>query len=364
MKRVLPVLLILSMLLAACGKDTQETTSAPTETSAAPATEATVPVTTVPAPTEAAKQAAGKPSPLTGVPTQEPLNKRPYAVVINNIVNAMPQCGVRDADIVYEVLAEGGITRCLAIFHDPAATGPIGSIRSSRPYLADLSMAYDAVFVHAGGSEAGYQKISDYDIDHLDGVRGPSANKYYYRDQNRLSNGYDLEHTLFLTGEKMLAYAQDREIELTREKDLDYGLKFADEALPSGAEAKTVKVTFGGGGKETNFVYQKDTGLYTASQYGKDYVDGSTGAKMDFRNLIVITAETSYDSRGYRLEIDLTDSGDGWFMCDGKMVPIHWSREDAHEPFVYTLRDGTPLTLGTGRTYIAVVPTGSEVVCE
>lgn len=361
-KHFLVLMLVLTLLLSGCGGNT-----APAEPSAEATEATTLPVTEAPttAPTEPeVTEVSGFPCPLTGELLPQKRNNRPFAVTINNIVDAMPQCGIRDADILYEVLAEGGITRTLAIYHDLEKTGPIGSIRSARPYLLDLAMAYDAVYVHAGGSGDAYNDLSETGWDHIDGVRGSNASSYYYRDQDRLSVGYSLEHTLFITGEDVIAYAKERECEMTRPNGVSYGLQFAEEAAPNGVSAKNVTVDFASSSKTTGFLYNPDTGLYKASQYGGDYVDGFSGEPMQFKNVLMLTADTSYDSDGYRVYIDLTGTGEGFFACGGKMVPILWSRENAEAPFVYTLADGTPLTLGVGTSYIAITPYGSEMICE
>ena len=110
-------------------------------------------------------------NPLSGEPMEEDISEnRPYAIMINNIQQALPQCGVSQAEIVYEIPAEGGVTRMMAIFTDISDVEKIGSLRSIRPYYADVGISYDAIVVHAGGSEESYTEMSGYDVDHLDGV--------------------------------------------------------------------------------------------------------------------------------------------------------------------------------------------------
>ena len=77
---------------------------------------------------------------------------RPVAVMLNNLKAAQPQLGVSQADIIYEVPAEGGITRMLGVFQTLEGVGDLGSIRSARPYYLELALGHDALFVHAGGS--------------------------------------------------------------------------------------------------------------------------------------------------------------------------------------------------------------------
>ena len=140
---------------------------------------------------------------LTGEAIDEPSNLRPYAVMINNIKVAQPHCGVSKADIIYEVLVEG-TTRMMAIFSDISDAGALGSMRSIRPYFIEIARCYDAIVVHAGGSEQAYSDIATKGIDNMDGVRGAYGSSIFYRDPSRMHAGY--EHSLFTTGEKVLEY--------------------------------------------------------------------------------------------------------------------------------------------------------------
>lgn len=369
-KRVLSLAFAACLLLAGCGKDSEAPTN-PSDASNVPSPSGDASVSTDPSgspatnPVTTTPLTQGYPSPLTGELLAVKMDSRPIAVTLNNIVDAMPQYGVGSADILYEVLAEGGITRCLGIYHDVSTVDTLGSIRSARPCLLDIAMAYDAVYVHAGGSSDAYNELSSTDWDHIDGVRGSNASSYYYRDQDRLSQGYALEHTLFIHGKDVVTYALERGCEMTRTQVEDYGLHFAQDGTPSGGtQAQKVTVEFANSSKTTDFVYNSSTGLYAASQYGGAYIDAATNQQLQFRNIIMITASTSYDSDGYRVYVELTDSGDGYYACGGKMIPIHWSRSGDTAPFVYTLADGSPLTLGVGKTYIAVTPYGSEMQCS
>ena len=97
---------------------------------------------------------------LTGLPVDEPSALRPYACMINNIIYAQPQVGTSKAAWIYEVEAEGGITRMIAVFSDMDDIPNMGSIRSVRPYYLSIARSYDAILVHAGGSEAAYSDLA------------------------------------------------------------------------------------------------------------------------------------------------------------------------------------------------------------
>ena len=100
---------------------------------------------------------------------------------------------------------------------------------------------------------------------------------------------------------------------------------------------------------------------YKAAQYGDALIDGNTNDTLSFRNVLIMKAYSYTDSEGYRQFVEMTNtSGDGYFACGGKLIPIHWSRGHVDEPFVYTKTDGTLLSLGVGKSYVAVVPLDGE----
>jgi len=131
---------------------------------------------------------SGPINPLTGEKVSEDKSDlRPYCVMINNHPDARPSVGLSQASIIYEALAEGGITRMMAVFNDVDGI-TVGSLRSARPYYISMAQAYDAIYIHAGGSEQAYSDIKTLGIDNMDGVRGARSGEAssYYRDQTRL----------------------------------------------------------------------------------------------------------------------------------------------------------------------------------
>ena len=375
MKRLLPLLLVLVLLLSACAKTPDETIPATTQ-GTVPSTTGTVPPTTQPpattVPTDPSEPEDTQPelnyqNPLTGEALAEPMLQRPVAVMLNNIVAAMPQHGVSQADILYEVLAEGGITRCVGIFTDLESVEKVGSIRSARKYFIDLALGYGAAYVHAGGSteaNAYLKTLKNMDLD------ASLSATYFYRDQDRLNAGYSIEHTLFSSGEKILAFAQQCGVTTSMDTEKTYGMSFDDTKVIVGKSAKKVTVYFNMGGKpssytkSTVFTYDEKTKLYSAAQYGGDYIDGNTKEAIAFRNVIALYAPTSLQSDEYLLTINTTGTGTGHFACNGQLVNIKWSRASVNDPFTFTLENGSPLTFGVGATYIGVVPTGATVNFE
>ena len=300
-------------------------------------------------------------SPLTGLPVEEDVSaNRPYAVMINNISVALPQHGISQADMIFEMKVEGGITRMLAVYEDFEDAPVLGSIRSSRPYYLDLAMALDAIYVHAGGSDTAYSLMSSYDIDHIDGLS--DAGNAFYRDADRRAS-MGLEHSLMIDTQELLAYVQESDLRTEHETGYAVDLSFADTSSAAGGKtAQNMTVAFSGG-KETSFAYNATEGLYAVSQYGDPCMDAENDEQVAVKNVLVLFApfsQISGDDKG-RLQADLTGSGTGYYAADGKYVEINWTRESVSSQFVLTLADGTDLQLGRGVSYICIVPQSSTI---
>ena len=340
------------------------TVPAPTETEPAPTDTEPVPTETEPAPTETEPVVLYR-NPLTGEALAEYSENRPYAVIFNNIQAAMPQYGVSKADILIETLAEGGITRCMGIYHDISDVKTFGSIRSARLYFVQLAQGFDALLVHAGASEEADNYLYKTGWNHLDGVSGTNASDYFYRDKDRLNAGYSMEHTLFIKPDRIRAYAKKLGYPTTRKDGVDYGWQFGSSSAASGTDADQIKVYFGSnsGSKSTSFSYDAATGLYKASQYGAAYTDAADGSQAAFRNVLVLkTSITNQGDAAGHLTIKTVGSGTGFYACGGKRISIKWSRISSTSPFVFTTEDGEPLILGEGSSYIAIVPSKGLVV--
>ncbi len=374
MKRIFALMMVLCTLIL-CGCTADPAPTAP-ETQA-PTTEPTQEPTTEPTtePTEPPTQAPTEPpvlyrNPFTGEPIEAPTLNRPYCVVFNNSKPAMPQHGVSQADILYETLIEGE-TRCMGVFYDMSAqTETFGSIRSARRDFIRIAMAYDAIYVHGGRSTGEYgakEYLTATGWDHIDGVHGPYAESYYYRTRE---DKYSLAHTLFVYPDKAMEYAQRMGCTMTRQEPIDLGWHFDENAMIIGQTANTVTAWFNLNkpyspkwNKSTTLKYNSETGLYAAYQYGEEYIDGNTGESLKFKNILIlhtpmVTLENTL------MKIDVVGSGTGYYACNGQIVPIKWSRPSESDPYTYTLENGTPLTLGMGKSYVAILPMTGDVEWE
>ena len=360
------VLMALALVVAGCGKDPE-----PTEPVTEPTTEATEPTTEAPTeepteePTEAPTEPTGPINPLTGEAVEEELANRFFCVSINNVKPALPHRSVVNADLFFEMFINDYATRGLAMYADIENAGSIGSIRSLRYNFTDIAQGYDAIVVHAGGSESVMSDLK------ASGVKNLNGNNMggFYRDTGRRSAGYALEHTLFAHGKDLLAEANKRGYRTTIDSEKDFGLNFTEDGTPANGEtASKVDINFilKGRSKSTTMVYDKDLGGYVYQQYGMTMKDDATGAKECFENVIVIVTvvENKVASGNTYHVADIEGSGSGYFACGGKIISINWKRSGPNAPFSFTLADGTPLELGVGSSYIAIAPTTSQITWQ
>lgn len=353
MKKYVMLLLALCLVLGGCGKESEQTTDPSKQTTVA-TTETTTQPTTMP--TQVTKPTPIDVNPLTGEELTQKNDSRLYAIMLNNHSICLPHHGVGAADVIYETCVEGGMTRFMAIFSDPAKAGPIGSVRSARPPYVDIVKGYDAIYSSASAAQNVLDMIEEKDIDYLNGL----TTSYFYRDDWRIENmGY--EHSLFVKGEDLVNFAKDEGMRLTRKEDANYGFVF-DESVPfSGEPADEIDLEFQTGGKETELHYDQELGGYKLVQFDMDYVDGNTDKLVPFRNVLILNANRWILSNGVHVQMDTVGEGTGYYARDGKLIPIKWSRADVESPFVYTTEDGKPLNFGVGKTYVAIIQDGAPV---
>lgn len=357
-KRTLALWMILILLLAGCGKKTE---TPPPEPEPEPKDTYEV----LPPEPEPEPEVPAGTNPLTGLPMEPELeSRRPIAVMLNNLKAAQPQLGISQADIVYEVPVEGGITRMLGVYQSVEDVEILGSVRSARPYFVELALGHDAIYVHAGGSQEAYSNLRSWKVDHMDGVRGGEDAKIFWRDQERRrNNGY--EHSLITSGEKILEYLDKGKIAVDHDASWAYPQAFVEYGTPAGGErAEQVKVRFSNY-KTATFDYDAGSGRYLVGQYGKEHIDGSTGEQVSAVNVLVLETSTAVLDQEGRLRVNTTGEGKGTFFCGGTAVAIQWSRKDRNSPFVYKLENGKPLALGQGNSYVCILnPKNSTVEFE
>jgi len=388
-KKLMAMLLTAAVAVpfSACSKDAEET--AVTTAATTQATETTVLETeeTV-AETSEAEETAGTTTldselydasnplavnPITGVQDMDSDNVglRSIAVVVNNCYASMPQRGISKADAIYEYETEGGQTRLLCVFADVNTIPEIGSLRSARILSTDLAAGNNSIFIHFGRNARVPDHISANGIDHIDG-NTCSAGVY---DSSNYEDGYvdlptglffwrdatwrsqrALEHTAVTSGRHIKDAIEYNEISMIDdENNLLFNFVADDsEDIASGDPCEQINVYFSATNDDALFTYDESTGLYSKSQYGSAQIDETTGEQIAFTNVFVLYA--NIQSHGdTTIDAYLEDGGDGWYVSDGKIIPITWSKASTNDPIVIYNAAGEEVEVNRGRSYICIV---------
>lgn len=287
---------------------------------------------------------------------EEEADKRPLAIMFNNIGIASPQSGIGDADILYEALVEAGITRLMGIFgrvsSDSLAARRLGSIRSSRHYFASFASEYDAIYVNFGGTSYSDKKIKKLGLDNISGLGGYGVDSFY-RD-----NTIKAPHNAFtsLDGINKAIKKGNMRTELKEDYTAHFEFYEEDTSLLSNDTAKKITVSFSSG-MQPYFLYNEEEKNYTRYQFDKIHVDYNTGDELRFKNIIIqFVKQWDIDKNGYQtMELEDTQ-GEGYYITNGNIVPITWKKNESIYFMKFYDIEGNELKINAGKTYIAVYP--------
>ncbi|MCI9585595.1 MAG: DUF3048 domain-containing protein [Bacilli bacterium] len=284
---------------------------------------------------------------------------RPIAVMINNNHKAWPHAGLQDSYINYEIIAEGGITRIMAIFKDKD-TAKIGSVRSARPYYLDYALENDAIYVHYGWSDDAKKDINTLGVDNINGL---TASSVFWRDTSLKKAS---EHTAFTSMEKIKDYAKDNGYMRDTNKDLLLNYSVDEININKKEDAKKadkiyIKYSYY---TDTTYEYDEENKVYKRSMSGTAHVDAITGDQYTAKNIIIIPIKNhSYDSYG-RQKLENIGSGEGYFITNGYAVPITWEKESRKGQTIYRYKNGKEIKVNDGNTWIQIQPDGETLTIE
>ncbi len=299
-------------------------------------------------------------NPLTGEAnvTEEQSEKRPIAIMVNNVNVAQPvQTGVNKADIVYETEVEGGVTRLLAVYNDVSNVEKIGSVRSARYDYIDLAKGHNAIFFHCG-CDPDHAKPHLKDIDDIE-----------FNDNNeggaRIKNGLSKEHTFYAYGSGIINRIKKAGFKTTVSEVKNWQ-NFAKEGetVTLSNTANSVKIPFN---YPTTFKYDSASGKYV--RYCKDVkrVDYFTKDDTKVKNLFVLnTTIGNFKCSGHKAQhrkINL-ESGNGYYFVNGTYTPIKWSKGAASNGFTFTNQDGSPLTVNPGNSWVCIANMKTKPVIQ
>ena len=368
--------LLLSLtVFAGCGsKPTEESaasepeataTAAPTAEAESSAAESTA------APTEAPSTEPANVNLLTGLPTltDGAIGKRPVAVMVNNVDAALPQYGISAADLVFELPVEYDLTRLMAVYGDYTQIPEVCSIRSCRYYYPILAVGFDAIYVNWGMNESvARPTVNSMDIDQYDGDEY-GLGDCFGRDKARYESGYAWEHTGVFHGPNFPSVLEKDKVRTDLKEDkTGTAFNFVEmdkNAAPNGEDAQKVRVDFGA--NYSVFTYDEENHEYLKNFKDSPHMDGISKEQLKFENVIVLETEIKpYPGDEVIKYVDWEggENAKGYYISEGKMVPITWSKAGMYDPLKFFDANGNELQLNRGKSYIAFTYAGNCKVEE
>jgi hypothetical protein len=274
--------------------------------------------------------------------------------MMDNHSGARPQSGLKEALFVYEMLAEGNITRYMAVF---TGTGDyeVGPIRSARPYFINRALEYDGLYVHVGGSPQAFADLSKLKVADIDGLSA-GKNIFWRRSHKKIP------HNMYSTLNAIRKDADRKKYRIEPEFDVPLYAKTA--APPSEDQTSSVRLVYrqGSSGYASGYLYDDELKAYSRQVNGAAHVDELDKTPLMVTNVIIQTVRTKTVDNEGRLIMDDVGSGHGWYMSMGARIPIQWEKADRRAQTIYKTEEGTPLQLNPGVTWIQVVPQWLEPV--
>jgi len=311
-----------------------------------------VPVVVEPTGETDIKEATSIIAPLTGLSVVEELIRRPLAVTIGNSPQERPQSGLKEADVVYELLAEGGITRFLAVYQQGNAEN-VGPIRSARDYLAYLAHNFDGVFVHNGGSPGGLAYVEQPSVVNLDAFYIASGE--FWRTKDRIA-----PFNLYSKTSEMRKLMEKRGLDQKTSLELWLFSKPGEE-FPGGRASEYLKIYYPQAYSLVEYRHEPDLNLYARFMGGKPHLDRESGLQLSARNIIIQYADTKVIDGEGRLDIAVVGSGKALIFTGGKVYDAVWKKADKRSPTVFTNAQGEKIPLTPGQTWIQLVRTGTQI---
>ena len=289
----------------------------------------------------------------------EDSNERPIAVMIDNTIGEAPHAGLQDSYINYEIPIDGGITRIMAIFKDTNAT-LVGPIRSSIYYFMDYALEHDAIYVHYGLEDYEKKNPQQVNISRINGVENPDP---FRRDSKAVP-----PHNVFSKLPYIKSFLDKTSIVKTSDKwqNLNYSTKAIDLTEDTSYNAKqAAKITIPYSENE-NRAYSYDTvnNYYLRYTNGQLHKDRKTSQQFHYKNVIILRTEMSVPQGESTLNVTTVGSGTGYYITNGKFLPIKWTKTSREGKTSYTYEDGTEVLFNDGNTFIQIVPTNANITIE
>ncbi|MDD3648386.1 MAG: DUF3048 domain-containing protein, partial [Candidatus Dojkabacteria bacterium] len=296
--------------------------------------------------------------------------RRPLFVIIENHTDARPQAGLLDADLVYETLAESGITRFAAVFWGKEAK-KVGPIRSLRTYFLDWSSEYDDPPVCNIG-QAGYEpweEVIDPEADARSYIQKYNIKSYswygrdvFWRDQDKFNKGIAWEHVAYSETETLWADAET--LGWVGPSSLE-SLKFKkDASKDSRSLTQEISIEFLSLGSESykvKWVYERDSNSYLRYLAGKPHIDDNYNRQISVKTIIIqhVPYRPTGDKNG-RIVFTTVGTGDADIFLDSKQMKGIWKKESRTARTKFYDESGKEIPINRGLIWIEVVPVSGD----
>ena len=284
-------------------------------------------------------------SPLTGslVPDEATTKRHVTAVMIENSPDARPQSGLKDAGIVYEAIAEGGITRFIALYQE-GRPGLVGPVRSVRPYYVEWAAAYDPAVAHIGGSARALQMIRSGNFG-LDIDQFFNAGAYWRASDRRAPHNV---YTNFDRLDQLVTSKGKTSSSFTP-------MERKDDAKAKTPTASRINIPISSASYAVDYSYDTATNSYLRNIGGEPHMDREAG-QLQPRVVVVLQVNMIREMEdGYREQIGTTGSGKAFIFQDGTVQEASWQRTDVKSQLTFVDASGAPMTLNRGQTWITAI---------
>ncbi|HVX47949.1 MAG TPA: DUF3048 domain-containing protein [Candidatus Saccharimonadales bacterium] len=292
------------------------------------------------------------PSTLTGLPVDPSVNKRTVTgVMIENSEQARPQAGLGQAGVVFEAIAEAGITRFLALYQDTAPNN-VGPIRSARPYFIRWNLAFDAGYAHVGGSPEALSDINNWNVRDLNQAYNGN---YYHRVGSRPA-----PHNVYTS------IAELNKLEVAKGYETSHFTGFVRKAKawrPKNQPITAGQINFAisQAAYDVHYNFDPKTDSYARKEGGVAHIDSNTNKQIKPVVVIAMVIPYALESDGYHSAYSNLGSGQAFIFQDGKVINATWAKSSNQSQLTFKDAKGKPIQLNPGQTWLTAVASASQV---
>jgi hypothetical protein len=269
-------------------------------------------------------------------------------VMVEKSPDARPQSGLKDAGVVFEAIAEGGITRFLALYQEEMP-GNIGPIRSSRPYYLQWALGFDAAYAHVGGSPDALADIKSWGVRDLDQFSNSGS---YHRISTRYA-----PHNVYTSRADLLSLQNSKGYS----KSTFTGFVRKKEAPAQTPTTSSVDLAISGYYYNVHYDYDATANAYKRTEGGVPHMDADSNTQLEPKVVVALVLPYALLPDGYHSDYQTIGTGKMYIFQDGVLTTGTWQKTDMKTNFTFTDDAGKPLALNPGQTWITAVGSATNV---